>query len=141
VLTSSPLKAPLAEFPTPITSKLNLHQCVSLCLVCPLKQEHTSFSTPEAIKPLLQEFAYVFETSHRFPLVWPIAHTIDLIPSDTLVNAPKATQIEKQLTQLLESGHIQPNLSPCASHAIIIPKKDSFDGVWLLIIVPSTRPW
>jgi len=86
---------------------LLLHQnsaciSVSLYLVFPMKQEHTSSSTPEAIKPLLQEFADVFETPHRFPLARPISHTIDLIQYVMLSNAPtyrlapqEATRIEK----------------------------------------------
>jgi hypothetical protein len=46
--------------------------------------------------------------------------------------APRESdEIERQITQLLESGHIQPSSSPCASLAFIIPKKDDLE--WRLV--------
>ena len=33
--------------------------------------------------------------------------------------------MERQLTELINSGHIQPSSSPCASAAFVIPKRDS----------------
>ena len=32
--------------------------------------------------------------------------------------------MEKQLTELINSGHIQPSSSPCVSPAFVIPKQD-----------------
>jgi hypothetical protein len=47
--------------------------------------------------------------------------------------APRETEeIERQLQQLLNASHIQPNCSPCTSPAFIIPKKES--GEWHLVI-------
>jgi len=118
--------------------KLILHQCVSLFLVHPIKPEHTFSSTLEALQPVLHKFSDVFEPPNGLPPVCPIAHTIDLISGAMLPNAPayrlapqEATEIEKQLTQLLESGHIQPNSSPCASPTFIVPKK--YSSKWHMV--------
>ena len=35
--------------------------------------------------------------------------------------------MEKQLTELINSGHIQPSSSPCASVVFVIPKRHSPD--------------
>ena len=67
-----------------------------------------------------------------------IEHTIDLNPDTSLPNAPsyrldprEATEVERQICQLLESGHIQPSSSPCASPAFIIPKMETSE--WRLV--------
>jgi hypothetical protein len=59
-----------------------------------------------------------------------IEHYIDLILGVSLPNAPsylltpqEASEIERQIGQLLESSHIKPSLSPCASLSFIFPKK------------------
>jgi len=55
--------------------------------------------------PLLQEFVDVFTEPTKLPLTHSIEHTIDLIPGDSLSNAPyyhlapqEAFKIKHQLT-------------------------------------------
>ena len=35
--------------------------------------------------------------------------------------------MERQLKELIDSGHIQPSSSPCASVAFVIPKRDTVE--------------
>jgi hypothetical protein len=88
--------------------------------------------------PILYEFTDLFQKPIRLPPLWDIAHFIDLILGASLPNPPtylldpkEATEIEFQIGQLLESGHIQPSSSPCASPAFIIPKKHTYE--WNLV--------
>jgi hypothetical protein len=74
----------------------------------------------------------------RLPPSQDIAHSIDLRPNASLPNAPsyrlapkEATEIERQIGQLLESGHIQPSSSPSASPTFIVPKKHTYE--WHLV--------
>jgi hypothetical protein len=59
-------------------------------------------------------------------------HSIHLIPGFALPNAPtyrlapiETKEMEIQLTDLINSGHIQPSSSPCASATFVIPKRDT----------------
>ena len=63
-----------------------------------------------------------------------IDHSIHLIPRSSLPNAPtyqlaptEIEEMEKQLTEHINSGHIQPSSSPCASSTFVIPKQDTPD--------------
>jgi len=84
------------------------------------------------MKPLIVEFVDVFAQPTGLPPPRAIEHTIDLIPGNPLPNvaayrlAPQeAEEIERQITQLLESRHIQPSSLPCAS-SIHHPQKGGF---------------
>jgi hypothetical protein len=85
--------------------------------------------------PLLQEFADVFTQPTGLPPSRSIEHKIDLIPGASLPNAPsyrlaprEATEIECQIGQFLNSGHIQPSSSPCASQLLLFPKRILLNG-------------
>lgn len=87
---------------------------------------------------LLSEFSDVLSPPEGLSSKRPIEHSIDLIPGAALLNAPsyclaprEAEEIERQLQQLLNAGHIQPGCSPCASPVFIIPKKESDE--WRLV--------
>jgi len=80
----------------------------------------------------------VFEKPTGLPPMIFIEHYIDLIPDTPLPNAlaytlapREAEEIERQIDQLLEFGHIKPSFSPCASPTFIIPKKDDLE--WRLV--------
>jgi hypothetical protein len=110
----------------------------SLFLIQPLKPENITNPAPPEVFPLLHEFVEVFHPPTGLPPCRNIAHSIDLIPSATLANAPayclepkEATEIEREIGQLLDFGHIQPSSSPCASPTFIIPKKDTSE--WRLV--------
>jgi hypothetical protein len=87
---------------------------------------------------MLQEFANVFTQAMNLPLPHFIKDTIDLILGASFPNAPSYPlshrdfgEIECQIGQLLDSSHIQPSLSPCASPSFIIPQKKTFE--WCLV--------
>jgi hypothetical protein len=123
--------------PKPTSTKdniphIHLNQCVSLCLVCPIPPNNTTHLVPKAMTPLLQEFADVFQIPTGLPPSRHIDHSIHLILGSTLPNAPtyrltprETEEIEKQLTDLINSSHIQPSSTPCASVAFVIPKRDT----------------
>jgi len=111
---------------------VQLTHCTSLCLVRPIPPDNTTHPVPERMANLLTEFADIFHTPTALPPHRHIDHSIDLIPGSSLPNAPtyrlaptEATEMERQLTELINSGHIQPSSSPCASAAFVIPKRDS----------------
>ena len=83
----------------------------------------------ETTTPLLHEFAEVFQPPEGLPPSHHIDHFIYLIPRSTLPNAPtyqlaqtKTKEMERQLTKLINSGHIQPASSPCDFVSFVIPK-------------------
>jgi hypothetical protein len=82
--------------------------------------------------PLLQEFVEVFQPPEGLSPSRHIDHSIHLIPRSTLPNAPtyrlaptEIEEMERQLTDLINSSHIQPSSSPCPSATFVIPKRDT----------------
>jgi hypothetical protein len=82
--------------------------------------------------PLLHEFTEVFQPPEGLPPSRHIDHSIHLIPGYSLPNSPtyrlppiEREEMERQLTDLINSGHIQPSSSPYASTAFFIPKRDT----------------
>ena len=81
---------------------------------------------------LLTEFVDIFHTPSGLPPNCRIDHSINLIPDSSLPNATtyklaptEATEMERHLTELINSGHIQPSSSPCAYATFVIPKRDT----------------
>ena len=65
------------------------------------------------------------------PPIHRIEHQIDLIPGASRPNrAPYRTnpeetkEIQRQIQELLDKGHIRESLSPCAVPILLVPKKD-----------------
>ena len=86
---------------------------------------------PSEMDLLLIEFIDVFHKPTSLPSPRAIEHSIDLVLRASFPNAPayrlapwESEEIECQIGQLLESGHIQPLYFPSTSPAFIIPKKD-----------------
>ena len=89
---------------------------------------------------LLSEYADV--TPEDLPSGLPpdrgIDHNIDLIPGSSLPNQTayrmsptKNAEMNRQVQQLLNKEFIRESLSPCATPALLAPKKD---GTWRLCV-------
>ncbi|KAG7533170.1 Reverse transcriptase domain [Arabidopsis thaliana x Arabidopsis arenosa] len=88
---------------------------------------------PSSIKFLLQDYKDVFpeENPEGLPPIRGIEHQIDFIPGASLPNKPayrtnpvETKELERQVTELMEKGHIRESMSPCAVHVLLVPKKD-----------------
>jgi hypothetical protein len=126
ILTAAKLKPPSTKEKIP---HVNLNQSVSLCLVHPITLNNTMHPILEIDTPLLHEFAEVFQPPEGLPPSFHIDHSIHLIPISALPNTPtyqlapiEIEEMERQLTDLINSGHIQPSTSSCASISFVIPK-------------------
>src|SRR3990170_1311562 len=94
---------------------------------------NTSHDLPLVFQSLLQEFQDVFpdELPPGLPPLRGIEHRIDLIPGAPLpnkapyrVNPEETKEIQRQVQQLTDNGHVRESLSPCAVPVILVPKKD-----------------
>lgn len=99
---------------------------------------HTEEVAPDEIESLLSEFPDVFDSSSNLPPRRDCDHRIPLMPGAQPVNMrayrhkPELkTEIERQVTELLESGIIQRSTSQFSSPAILVRKKD---GTWRLCV-------
>ncbi|KAF8052607.1 hypothetical protein N665_1538s0001 [Sinapis alba] len=95
---------------------------------------------PEEIKFLLQEYREVFPEDNPvgLPPFRGIEHQIDFVPGASLPNRPayrtnpvETKELQKQVNDLLEKGHIRESMSPCAVPVLLVPKKD---GSWRMCV-------
>ncbi|XP_019178797.1 PREDICTED: uncharacterized protein LOC109173929 [Ipomoea nil] len=95
-----------------------------------------------SIDELLADFSDLFpkEMPKGLPPLRGIEHQIDFVPGSTLPNRPayktnpvEAKEIQKQVEELLEIGHIRESLSLCVVPVLIVPKKDDFLFLELMI--------
>ncbi|XP_013624537.1 PREDICTED: uncharacterized protein LOC106330643 [Brassica oleracea var. oleracea] len=83
--------------------------------------DHTP-DQPSELVSLLQEYADVFpeDSPIGLPPVRGIEHQIDFVPGSTLPNRPayrtnpvETKELQRQVEELMEKGHIRESLSPC----------------------------
>ena len=101
-----------------------------------LTETNSAPSIRREIENLLHEYKDVFpvDSPVGLPPIIGIEHQIDLVPGATLPNRPayrtnpvETKELQKQVNELLEKGHIRESMSPCAVPVLLVPKKD---GSW-----------
>eukprot|EP01018_Ginkgo_biloba_P027689 Gb_16069 [translate_table: standard] len=90
------------------------------------------------VQHILRQYEDVFRSPMGLPPERAIAHGIDLEPGVSLPNSGlyrrsvmENEEIRRQISELMEMGHIKPNASPCGSPVLLVPNKD---GSWHLCI-------
>lgn len=93
---------------------------------------------PPEVRQILDNFSEVFESPKGLPPRREYDHSIRLMPRATPVakrpyRIPPhlKDELEKQITEMLESGVIRPSNSPFSSPVIMVKKKD---GTWRMVI-------
>ena len=94
---------------------------------------NTSHALHLVLSSLLQEFQVFFpdELPPGLPPLRGIEHRIDLIYGAPLpnkapyrVNPEETKEIQRQVQQLFDNGHVRESLSPCVIPVILVPKPD-----------------
>ncbi|CAA7031822.1 unnamed protein product [Microthlaspi erraticum] len=87
-----------------------------------------------------QDFQDVFpdDCPKGLPPVRGIEHQIDFVPRSTLPNRPayrtnpvETKELQRQIDELMDKGHIRESMSPCAVPVLLVPKKD---GSWRMCV-------
>ncbi|CAA7021307.1 unnamed protein product [Microthlaspi erraticum] len=95
---------------------------------------------PSEMSKLLQDFQDVFpeDCPKGLPPVRGIEHQIDFVPGSTLPNRPayrtnpvETKELQRQIDELMDKGHIRESMSPCAVPVLLVPKKD---GSWRMCV-------
>jgi hypothetical protein len=95
---------------------------------------------PLAIQSVLQEYNDVFpeEVPAGLPPIRGIEHQIDFVPGSPIPNRPayrtnpeETKELQRQVEELMEKGHIRESMSPCAVPVLLVPKKD---GSWRMCV-------
>lgn len=115
------------------TEELVVHVCSMLdSTPCPAAQ------VPSEIADILQEFDVVFQPITSLPPERLCDHVIPLLPGAKLVQVRQyryppslKDEIEKQVSDMLLKGIIQPSVSPFSSPILLVKKKD---GSWRFYI-------
>lgn len=91
-----------------------------------------------AIEALLTQVQKLFQNPSTLPPPRQIVHHINLLPNTAPINVRpyrypqfQKSEIEKQVTELLSLGLIQPSTSPCSSPVLLVKKKD---GTWRMCV-------
>jgi hypothetical protein len=93
---------------------------------------------PEDIKLLIQQFQSVFEAHAELPPSRACDHKIPLVPGASPIHSRPyryalalKDEIERQVSELLKAGMIQPSTSSFSSLVLLVKKKD---GAWRFCI-------
>lgn len=116
-----------------IGSSVLLDSMVQVCNLLELSDKEQSLlqNLPSPIQALIQRFSSVFEVPKGLPPVRECDHQIPLLPGARPVQmrpyryAPALkNEIEQQVTEMLNTGIIQPSKSAFSSSVILVKKKD-----------------
>ena len=115
--------------------KGNFAQLVQLCAVDEQPQADAILA---AIQSVLDSNKDLFREPTSLPPKRVFDHQIDLLPGKKPVNIKpyrysptQKDEIERQITEMLKNGVIQPSTSPFASPVLLVKKKD---GSWCFCI-------
>lgn len=95
---------------------------------------------PREIELLLQEYIDVFPGDSRIglPPIRGIEHQIDFVAGASIPNQPayrtnpdETNELQRQVNELLEKGHIRESMSPCDVLVLLVPKKN---GTWRMCV-------
>ncbi|XP_019086811.1 PREDICTED: uncharacterized protein LOC109127055, partial [Camelina sativa] len=95
---------------------------------------------PSKVELVLQEYSDVFPEDNPIglPPIRGIEHQIDFVPGAALPNRPayrtnptETKELERQVNELMDKGHIRESMSPCAVPVLLVPKKD---GSWRMCV-------
>ncbi|XP_033139567.1 uncharacterized protein LOC117131642 [Brassica rapa] len=84
---------------------------------------------PSEMSALLQEYQDVFPEDNPIglPPIRGIEHQIDFVPEATLPNRPayrtnpvETKELQRQVEELMEKGHIRESMSPCAVPVLLV---------------------
>ncbi|XP_048596390.1 uncharacterized protein LOC125578135 [Brassica napus] len=90
---------------------------------------------PSEMATLLQEYKDVFPEDNPIglPPTRGIKHQTDFVPGSALPNRPayrtnpvETKELQRQVEELMEKGHIRESMSPCAVLVLLVPKKDVY---------------
>ncbi|CAA7051438.1 unnamed protein product [Microthlaspi erraticum] len=95
---------------------------------------------------LLQDFQDVFpdDCPKGLPPVRGIEHQIDFVPGSTLPNRPayrtnpvETKELQRQINELMDKGHIRESMSPCAVHGLQSHQQYHYNVVFLGFVVSA----
>jgi hypothetical protein len=119
-----------------ILEGMNTQRPASLYLqVCQLSADNAKEEAPAQLPPeivaLVSQFHHLFEPPTSLPPSWACNHTIPLIPGARPIfiwpyrHPPGLKdEIEKQVSDMLQQGPIQPSTSSFSSPVLLVKKKD-----------------
>ncbi|PKI54145.1 hypothetical protein CRG98_025461 [Punica granatum] len=89
------------------------------------------YLAPDALTLVEYDDVFPEKTPHGLLPIRGIEHQIDFVPGATIPNRPvyrsnpeETKELQRQVSELLEKGHVRKSLSPCAVLVILVPKKD-----------------
>jgi hypothetical protein len=117
---------------------VSLSEGSPVCLIDAMQQQSAgiqlSTEVPETIQQVVQRFSNLFMDPTSLPPPREFDHHIPLVPGAQPVNVRpykynphQKTEIEKQVSEILQQGIIQRSVSPFASPVLLVKKKD---GSW-----------
>jgi hypothetical protein len=104
-------------------------------------------SLPSVVVSLLQDYEDVFpeDVPQGLPPILGIEHQIDFVPGASIPNRPayrtnpeETKELQRQVIELTEKGHVTESMSPYAVPVISVPKRMGHGGCALIAELSTT---